>query len=70
MRLSEFAQDVLLDVIYRLQEIEPDELTTAEKNILETAQLYDRTIPVTAHRCSNACGDDGCGQDGRRVLQP
>ena len=42
MRLSEFAQDALLSVIYHLENIEAAELSVAEQNILETALKYDR----------------------------
>jgi len=46
MRLSEFAQDVLLSVIYRLEDVEDKpELTTLELEILESAKKYDRNQP-------------------------
>lgn len=42
-RLSAFAIDALLSVIYRLEEIEdPSELSTLEAEILETAKRYDK----------------------------
>ncbi len=42
MRLSNFAQDALLSVIYRLEEIEEVDTTTLEQEILATAHKYDR----------------------------
>lgn len=42
-RLSNFAQDALLSVIYRLEGIEdPSELSTLETEILATARRFDR----------------------------
>jgi len=42
MRLSNFAQDALLSMIYHLEDIDEEELSQAEKNILATARTYDR----------------------------
>ena len=40
-RLSEFAQDVLLSHIYRLEDIEEDERTEFEKQLLDLAKKFD-----------------------------
>lgn len=41
MRLSNFAQDALLSVIYQLEDID-EELSTLEQQILDSARNYDR----------------------------
>jgi hypothetical protein len=46
MRLSTFAQDSLLSVIYQLENIEAEELTISEQNILTTARAYDKEREV------------------------
>jgi hypothetical protein len=67
MRLSNFAQDALLSHVYRLEDIESDERTTFEAQLLELAIKFDRerhgnTVARSGYdRCT--CGNKYFEQD-------
>lgn len=56
MRLSNFAQDALLSHVYSLEDIDEDERTTFEKQLLEIAKRYDREQQPKPVACN--CGEE------------